>query len=196
MKRHGLVWWLFIGWWYWLFFGWWIALLRFAFRQAKNTPKQKAGKHRDNTENHRVAGISLRTEEVMTLAVENPDYKKTKKQLLAAGLTDRTIYEYNFRPAKAELVPEPDNPHDPKAIKVIADGQHIGYIKSGSCAHIHNLLKDNRIVSANCQISGGRYKSLSCLGQIEYEDHVERDYTLESDKAPFSATITIQKTEE
>lgn len=32
---------------------------------------------------------------------------------------------------KCELVPEPDNPHDPKALKVVCGGNPIGYIPKG-----------------------------------------------------------------
>ena len=178
MKKHGL-------------FGW----LRQAVSQAATTAKHtSAPTRKDNTkrktpsniEHHRVAGIGFRTKEVKALGVANPDYKKTKKQLIDAGLVDQSVYEYNFSPAKAELVPEPDNPHDPKAIKVIVAGQHIGYIKSGSCAHIHKLLQADQIASVTCQIGGGRYKYLTL-------DEDEARYTLESDESSFSAKITILK---
>lgn len=188
MKKHGLIWWLFIGWWR-LFFGWWIALLRLASRRtAKPATRRSPEKQNPNTERHRVAGISRRTKEVMALAVENSDYRKTKKQLIDAGLVDQFVYEYSFSPMKAELVPEPDNPHDPKAVKVIVEGQHIGYIKSGSCAHVHKLLQAGQIASVTCQIGGGRCKYLA-------QDEDDGAYTLESDESPFSAMVTIQKIE-
>ena len=190
MKKHGLIWWLCIGWWWWLCFGWWITLLRLA---AKSKTQAKADELKHNTERHRIVGVDDRVKEVMSLAVLNPNYKMTKKQLIAAGLVDQSVYEYNFSPAKAELVPEPDNPYDPKAIKVIVEGRHIGYIKSGSCAHIHKLLQADQIADITCQIGGGRYKRVSVLGQVEYEKHVEKDYDFESDTAPFSATVAIMK---
>jgi hypothetical protein len=31
----------------------------------------------------------------------------------------------------AELIPEPDNPHDPKAIRVVVSGQCVGYLSRG-----------------------------------------------------------------
>lgn len=187
MKKHGIVWWVFIGWWWWLCFGWWLALLRMASRRTtKPAPRRIPEKQNPNIERHRVAGINYRTNVVKALAVENPDYWKTKKQLIAAGLVDLSVYEYNFDPMKAELVPEPDNPHDPKAIKVIVEGQHIGYIKSGSCAHVHKLLQAGQIARVTCQIGGGRYKYLA-------QDEDDGTYTLESDESPFSAKIAIHK---
>lgn len=31
-----------------------------------------------------------------------------------------------------ELVCEPDNPHDPRAVKVLVDGLHVGYLSKGN----------------------------------------------------------------
>ena len=199
MKKHGLIWWLFIGWWWWLFFGWWIAPLSWVVKSLAKVANQPKAvpvadqREEKNVEYHRVAGVNYRTDAVKALGEKNPDYKKTKKQLLAADLVGRTVYEYKFEPAKVDLVPEPENPHDPKAIKVVIEGRHIGYIKAGSCAHIHKLLKDDLIASATCKIGGGRYKCLTFLGAVEDEHGIQYDYELESDEIPFGARIAIHK---
>jgi hypothetical protein len=41
---------------------------------------------------------------------------------------------------QAELVLEPDNPHDPKACKVMLDGQHIGYLKRSTAKSLNKRL--------------------------------------------------------
>lgn len=120
------------------------------------------------TVSHKVAGTSYRQEALLAMGEKNPDYNLTKKELLKRWPEGVTVYEYNFHPQKAELVPEPDNPHDPKAIKVLVDGVHVGYIKAGSCAHIHKLLRENRIQSIVPRIIGGKYKMI-----YEYVDKGE-----------------------
>ena len=123
------------------------------------------------TVSHKVAGTSYRQEALQTLLAKgekNPDYALTKKELLKRWPEGVTVYEYNFHPQKAELVPEPENPHDPKAIKVLVDGLHVGYIKAGSCGHIHKLLQENRIQSIEPKIIGGKYKMV-----YEYVDKGE-----------------------
>lgn len=135
-------------------------------------------------ETHKVAGTSFHQEALMPLGTKNPDFAKTKKDLQKEGLTDEWVYEYEFAPRKAELQPEPDNPHDPKAIKVLVGDTHIGYIKAGSCAHIHKLLREDRILRISCSIGGGKSKRLS------WDDDNE-NYALEKDEIPFYARLTL-----
>lgn len=110
---------------------------------------------------YKVTGMSYRIENVMKLASKNDDYDLTKKEMIESGLDGTRTYEYDFFGFKTELVPEPDNPYDPNAVKVVVDNNHVGYIKSGSCKHILNLLKENRIGKIDCEIGGGKYKYLS-----------------------------------
>ncbi|MBR2555101.1 MAG: HIRAN domain-containing protein [Aeriscardovia sp.] len=39
-----------------------------------------------------------------------------------------------------ELIEEPENKHDPNAIKVIVDGQHIGYVPAKKCEKVKKIL--------------------------------------------------------
>lgn len=183
MKKHGCLWWAVIGWWWapiTLPFRILSALLKRKPQQA-NAPAPARG---SNEETHKVAGVSFQQDTILKLAQPNEDYAKTKKELLAEGLTDQRIYEYEFYPSKVELVPEPDNPHDPKAVKVVVDGLHIGYIKAGSCAHIHKLLRESRIDRITCQLGGGKSKMLT-------QDEDDGRYVLETDKGEFWARLTI-----
>ena len=116
---------------------------------------------------YKVTGISHYLDNLMTLTTENFDYDSTKKELIDMGYENERIYQYEFYPSKTELIPEPDNPYDPNAIKVLIDNVHIGYIKSGSCSHIHKLIKNNGIEKIDCIIKGGKYKY---LGYDEDED--------------------------
>ena len=204
MKKHGCLWWLCIG-------SWWVpitlpfripmALIRRAKAKAgeaklvqvpAKTPPEEAKPRRASAkvqpvgkeETHKVAGVSFRQDAIKALGVKNPDYAKTKRVLQDEGLVDEWVYEYDFAPQKVELQPEPDNPHDPKAIKVVVDGTLIGYIKAGSCAHIHKLLREDRILRIACFIGGGKRKMI-----IEDEDDGKR--VLEQDEIPFMARLTI-----
>ena len=202
MKKHGCLWWLFIGCW-WVPITLPVRVLAVLIRRAKtgeDKPVQVAAKTPPEEvrsrpvpakvqpigkeETHKVAGTSFRQDAIKAMGVENPDFTETKKALVDAGLTDEWIYEYIFAPQKVELQPEPDNPHDPKAIKVIVDGTHIGYIKAGSCAHVHKLLETDRIVQISCFIGGGKSKRIA-------EDEDDGRYVLERDETPFHARLTI-----
>lgn len=142
-----------------------------------------------NEETHKVTGISYRTDAVLSLGYENEDYKLSKKQLIEEGLTEKNIYKYDFGEYNGELVPEPDNPYDPNAIKVLAGGVHIGYIKKGSCAHIKNLMKDDKIAGIKVFIGGGPYKNV-------YSDDIlsddPEDYEMETETIEYHAKVYIK----
>lgn len=142
-----------------------------------------------NKETHKVAGITYRLDAFLELGEENPDYKMTKREIIDEGMTDQRIWKYDFYPVNVELVPEPENPHDPQAIKVVIDGRHIGYIKSGSCAHIHNLIKSSCIEKIDVKMGGGKYK---CICE-DYDENGNEAYTSKTDTVPYYAHITIFK---
>jgi len=134
--------------------------------------------------NYRIAGTSHYIDNIMSLSIKNDDYKLSKKALVDEGLEGERIYQYEFYPVKTQLIPEPNNPIDPKAIKVITDNVHIGYIKSGSCSHVLKLLNENRIEKIECTISGGKYK------YVRYDED-DDSYVLEKSDIPFFAELRI-----
>lgn len=167
--------------------GIWSAIVKL----IKGTPEaesQVQQQPQKNEETHKVAGVSFRQDALKSLGVKNPDYKKTKKQLMDEGQIDKWVYEYTFNPGKVELVPEPDNPHSENgnATKVVVDGQHIGYIKSGSSAHVRKLIDADRIQRVDCFIGGGKSKMVT-------RDEDNEKYVLETDDIGFFARLTIVK---
>lgn len=155
-----------------------------AEREAKKqdaAPARKKAPSADG-ERHRVAGTSYRQKEIMTFASKNPDYDMTKKEIIDADMVDTAIYKYNFAPVSVTLEPEPDNPHDPKAIKVLFNGVHIGYIKSGSCTHVRKLMDADRIASISGRIYGGPSKMVCCYGDSPADAELEKsDGTIGAD---------------
>lgn len=196
MKKHGVLWWLFIGWW------WWVYALPFRlllalFKRSKTPtepPKpmafsQKVEPHKptefsQKVETHRVAGTSFHQDAIKAMGMKNPDFEMTKRGFQYEGLIDKRVYEYDFVNRDVELQPEPDNPHDPKAIKVVVDGRHVGYIKAGSCAHIHKLLAAGRLMRVTGFIGGGKSKTL-------YWDDNLNQYELSEDEIPFYVHLTV-----
>lgn len=137
---------------------------------------------------YKVTGLQYYMDNLITLAHENYEYDLSKRELIDDGLTEQRVYQYEFYPHKTELVPEPDNPNDPKAIKVVVNDQHIGYIKAGSCGHLLRVIREGRIVKIDCDIGGGRYKYLSL---DDYTESGKEIYTLEKDEAPFYVHLKI-----
>lgn len=136
------------------------------------------------SENFRVAGTSFHEKEIEEIGTDNLNYEMTKKEIVDAGMEDERIYKLEFFPCSAELIPEPENPYDPKAIMVFVDGVHVGYIKKGSTSRVRNLLESGGKVSA--EIHGGPYK-------VIYLDDENDKYEIEHGKAPYSVVINITK---
>lgn len=137
---------------------------------------------------YKVTGMQHYMDNIDSMANENPDYDMSKRDIIDCGMTDERIWKYTFHPEKIELVPEPDNPYDPKAIKVVVDGQQVGYIKSGSCAHLLKIISEERIRGIDCEMGGGPYKKVT----EEYDYDTEKDvYTFERDTVPHFVHLTV-----
>lgn len=138
-------------------------------------------------EKHKVAGISFREDALRSLGTANDEFNLTKRRMIEDGLIGERVYKTEFFTISCDLIPEPDNPADPNAIRVVVDGAHIGYIKKGSCAHIHNLLREGRIQKVSCEIGGGPYKIIL----TDYDEDGEEIYNLIKETIPFYAVVSI-----
>lgn len=132
----------------------------------------------------KVTGMQYHMDALLELASENPDYHMSKKEIIDNFMTDEKIYEYEFFAGKTKLIPEPDNPYDSNAVKVVIDGNHVGYIKAGSCARILKLLREDRIQRIEAEVGGGKYK-------LVYEEDDEETYTLERGQTHYYVHLTI-----
>lgn len=60
----------------------------------------------------------------------------------------------------AQLVPEPTNPHDRDAIRVLVGGAHVGYIPAYSTSQFHDVIAElaghGRPATCRAQLTGGR----------------------------------------
>ena len=138
---------------------------------------------------HRVTGVKYYEKNLLQISKEeNPNFQLTKKDLIKNDLIDQAIYQYTFHPQNVELIPEPTNEHDPNAVKVVVDGQHVGYIKAGSCKRILNLISGERIAKIECAISGGSYKAVYAEGM---EGNRVVEYSFEKGKEDFKVTLSI-----
>ena len=149
----------------------------------QHNPEPKPERAASKTETHRIAGTSFHEKEIPELMIENGDYDMTAAELIDAGFEDERVYRYFEAYCDAALEPEPDNQYDPNAVKVYADGIHIGYIKKGSAAHVKKLLEEDRIARMSITITGGPYK----LAYLNEDDRPR----IEKDNLNFSVKLDI-----
>lgn len=148
------------------------------FKKKKSTPQAKSKSIKSNSvpskiqdpapvssapapaskvENFLVAGLFYHMDEFMELAEDNPYYSTKKADLIEDFLEDEYVFKYDFSPALVELIPEPDNEHDPNAVAVYADDRRIGYIKAGNCSHVKKLLASGSVQKIDLDVWGGPY---------------------------------------
>lgn len=129
----------------------------------------------------KVAGASYRQPSFKDLVEgnENDWYTASKRELQDNFMEDERIYQYDYNPVEVSLVDEPDNAYDPNAIKVLIDGEHIGYVPSAKCTRVKDILENNTILSLSAEIYGGKYKILT-------------DEGFERGTADYGAEVTIR----
>jgi len=149
----------------------------------QHDPEPKPERTFSKMETHSIAGTSYRESTIADLMVVNDDYDMTASELIDAGYEDERVYKYSETDCKASLEPEPNNQYDPNAVKVYADGVHIGYIKKGSAVHVKKLLEEDRIARMSITITGGPYK----LAYLNEDDRP----MIEKDTQNFSAKLDI-----
>jgi HIRAN domain len=92
-----------------------------------------------NDERVRVAGVSHYQEDLLALVGEAD--------------TGRVRHE-----TSATLEPEPDNPHDPEAVKVLLEGRHVGYLSRDDARRygpaVRLLLEHGRVLACDAVVGG------------------------------------------
>ena len=124
-------------------------------------PAPKPEEPETKTRCYIVAGVPYYMDNLMSMAEENYLYAYKKQDLIVIGRTDEKIYKQIFTTSHLDLAHEPDNPHDPNAIKVLLDNKLVGYIPKDDCQHILDIMDNDLFVSANCEVTGGKYKMVN-----------------------------------
>lgn len=118
-----------------------------------------------------VAGTQHYLKELLEIVSENPDFDERKSFYAENYFDGDRIYKYEETTFEnVELIDEPENEYDPKAIRVEIDGVKVGYVKKGSTSEIRNLLK-NPNIKVTADFHGGPYKDIS----FDEDDRVEVD---------------------
>lgn len=138
----------------------------------------------------KVAGISRRQKDIMeNLITENYEYSLSKKELVDLGMIDERIYKYNPTVMDADLVPEPDNPKDPSAIKVLVNDVQIGYVPAEKTSVVKKLLSSKQIHSITCEFYGGPFKIIT----EDYDDENDKEvYTIKKESQYIGAEVILK----
>lgn len=163
--------------------------------EARKILDARARQNRDRFETLelRVVGTSFRQDAIMTFAEPNEGYGRSKRDRVEEDNDGDREYQYTFRVSSAQLVPEPENPHDPNAIRVDFDGTTVGYIQRSDCQKVRQLLDSGRIQSITPQIFGGKFKELALDPNFDSDkDPRFSDWEIINDETEIGARVTIK----
>lgn len=139
-----------------------------------------------------VVGESYHKKEIATLGYDNPDYKLAKGELYKRGYYEKAVYAHYFPKLEATLQPEPDNKHDPNAIKVLVRGIHVGYIGRTDCPAIKAMLDNGRIRRVQASIRGGDSRMIYTEMAYPPEERIPiSDLRIDREASDFSVTLFV-----
>ena len=120
---------------------------------VKQEKKENAGPRR---ETYRLVNTIDRAVSIDKIGIENLDFEKSREAIAEDNQTGIKIYKYSFEPknVSVEII------KGSSEIAVIIDGQHVGNIDRLNKEYVKNLIKEDKILSAEAQITGGRFKLL------------------------------------
>lgn len=167
----------------------WI-LLRNKLKAAEaETPLEAPVKDSD-VFTYTVVGLSFYMDTLMSMMAPNDLYGYRKQELIDTCNTDINIYKQTIEGKQVELIPDPENPHDSNAIKVLLGGKQIGFIPANACTHILDLMKSDRIIRLAYTVEGGKYKRVN----EDYDSIKDKStYSMESGEDDYSVTLYIRE---
>lgn len=103
-----------------------------------------------------VVGLAYNEEALEELRTECDDWNLSTKELKEEYSDGDRLYRYEWPLSPVEVVPEPENEHDPNALKVLLCGKKIGYVKKDQTDAVRALLGQDLRVWV--ELEGGEAK--------------------------------------
>ena len=173
-----------------------VLCLVFGIKGVKKQKAQKAEIKKDVAETARreastntiefvLAAIPHHLDAVMALADPEEDFSLSLKKLDEEHPGEK-VFRYWFRPVPCSIVPEPENPVDPHALRVDAAGDTVGYIRQVDTEKVRAVLAGRFGAVESCSVSfeGGPYK------MADLDD--DGELVLVKDEDPIYGTVTIK----
>lgn len=128
-------------------------------------------------------GIQYHIKEIESVGQPGKEYwNKSDAELLSDREPGTRIWAYSFWDLNAALEPEPDNPKDPNAIRIMLNGVCCGYVPADLCAQIRPLL--SKMTDVEAVIYGGPCKDITESGVLSTRQSYRLEVKITYDGAP------------
>lgn len=127
--------------------------------QTASLPESKPMQKQNYVGGCEIVGESYYKDNIASLGTISRDYYWPQDRLYEKYVEGDRVYKYQFDSMDAELVPEPENPHDPNAIRVDVNGVTVGYIARDNTQRIRETMDSG--VKFRAKISAGPHKEIS-----------------------------------
>lgn len=141
---------------------------------SKKSRSSSKPSRRINTSSHflptsfEAVGVEYRLDNLLSVSQSSRSFNYPDEVFLEKYSDGRNIFKYFFNNSIGTLEPEPDNPHDKNAIKVMLDGVHIAYVPAALCLDVSRLL--NSGYTPVVKVKGGPFKKVE-NGQVTSYDN-------------------------
>lgn len=131
-----------------------------------------------------VAGILHHRDAVMSLADEEEDFGLSLKKLDEEHPNEK-VFRYWFSSVPCSVVPEPENPVDPNALRLDVYGDCVGYVRAVDVPKVKAVMSGRfgDVESCSVKFEGGEYK----LADLDDEGEL----VLVKDEEPIFGTLTV-----
>lgn len=132
-------------------------------RESSSVP-QSARRHAGLIkEDYKVVGVSYYPDGIRAISHITPAWRKKNTPDTSGPVT---VYKYEFDTKPVELIPEPENPHDKNAVKVVINGHKVGHISAEEAPHVKEILKRRDVKYISAVVNGGDRKTIYPNGDV------------------------------
>lgn len=120
-----------------------------------------------------IAGERYHMDEILSLGTFNKDFLLSKSDLYCKEFVNVPIVKYTFPSVETQIVPEPNNPNDKNAIKVMMNGKLVGYIPKKRCEQLLKDMASRKVVRVQGGIVCGDIRMLCAVNGTEENSRID-----------------------
>ena len=121
----------------------------------------------------------------------NEDYNMTKSEMIDELDLEEPVYQYETAVCELQIRHEPNNPYDPAALQVFADGILVGYVPKGNLTALSRISRLPGL-QMHVEIYGGRYRYLEHDDEADpFLEFQPKHFKIRTENSPYKAIMVF-----